>query len=180
MASITRLPIAVADRLARMPYSYPEVGATKQARLPFRYRHVELRAKAGYGAEHFERLADRLMYWQIHADSGLDVAVAGDRAEPGTVLMVTYRFAGLPVRTRCRVLYVIEEPTRRGFAYGSLPGHPLRGEERFVVDWRDDNTVEFTVRSFAQPTGIFARLGGPVTRLVRRRINQRYLDAARR
>lgn len=180
MGSITRLPVAAAERLAGMPYSYPEVGATRQHRLPDGYRRLCLQTQAGTGRDRFVDLADRLMRWQLHADSGLDIATSSDTARPGTVLVATYRLAGIPVRTRCRVLYVIDEPRRRGFAYGSLPGHPLRGEESFVVDWRDDDTVDFTVRSFAQPAGAFPRLGGPVTRLVRRRINQRYLDAARR
>ena len=29
-----------------------------------------------------------------------------------------------PVRAPCRVVYVVDEPDRRGFAYGTLPGHP--------------------------------------------------------
>jgi uncharacterized protein (UPF0548 family) len=33
----------------------------------------------------------------------------------------------------CRVVYVIDEPDIRGFAYGTPPGHPESGEERFAV-----------------------------------------------
>jgi uncharacterized protein (UPF0548 family) len=34
-----------------------------------------------------------------------------------------------PIRVPCRVVYVLDEPERRGFAYGTLPGHPESGEE---------------------------------------------------
>ncbi len=29
----------------------------------------------------------------------------------------------------CRVVYEVERPDARGFAYGTLPGHPATGEE---------------------------------------------------
>ena len=38
-----------------------------------------------------------------------------------------------PVRAPCRVVYVVDEPDRRGFAYGTLPGHAESGEELFLV-----------------------------------------------
>lgn len=180
MGSVTRLPTAIADRLAKLPYSYPEVGATKQDRLPHRYRDLCLHVDAGSGWDRFTRLADQLMHWQLHAASGLDVATSRDPAVPGAGVVATYRFGPVPIRTRCRVLYVIDDHTCRGFAYGTLPGHPLRGEERFVLRLRDDGTVTFTVRSFSRPAGFFARLGGPVTWRVQQGINRGYLDAARR
>ena len=34
----------------------------------------------------------------------------------------------LAVRAACRVVYVANEPRRNGFAHGTLPGHPKRGE----------------------------------------------------
>lgn len=179
MGSVTRLSAATAEKLAGLPYSYPEVGATRQDRLPGRYRQLCLQTAAGIGSDHFGRLADRLMRWQIHTASGLDVAVSRDQAVPDAVLVATYRLGPVPVRTRCRVLYVINDERRCGFAYGTLPGHPLRGEERFVVDHCHDDTVLFTVRSFAEPAGLLPRLGGPVAAVVRRRINQHYLDAVR-
>ncbi len=179
MDSVTRLPEAAVDRLSRAPYNYAEVGATRQDRLPRRYRALLLQTRAGAGTDRFTRLADRLMSWRIHADAGLDIAASSDWAEPGVVLTATYRIAGVPVRSRCRVLYVLEEQRRRGFCYGTLPGHPLRGEERFVVEHRDDDTVVFTVRSFSLPARLLPWLGAPVTQWTQDRINGRYLEAAR-
>lgn len=39
----------------------------------------------------------------------------------------------LRLRAPCRVVYTVTESRRRGFAYGTLPGHPECGEEAFVI-----------------------------------------------
>ena len=46
-------------------------------------------------------------------------------------MVVLVRMMGF-LQAPCRVVYVIDEPDIRGFAYGTLPGHPESGEERFV------------------------------------------------
>jgi uncharacterized protein DUF1990 len=45
------------------------------------------------------------------------------------------------IRIPCRVAYVIREPLLRGFAYGTLPGHPEAGEERFALEQHGDGTI---------------------------------------
>ena len=40
----------------------------------------------------------------------------------------------------CRIVSVFKEVDSFGFAYGTLPGHPERGEESFVLERRDDAT----------------------------------------
>jgi phosphatidylserine/phosphatidylglycerophosphate/cardiolipin synthase-like enzyme len=49
----------------------------------------------------------------------------------------------------CRVVYVIDEPdgpiARFGFAYGTLPGHAVAGEELFLATWdRATDEVRFS------------------------------------
>jgi hypothetical protein len=55
------------------------------------------------------------------------------------------------MRAPCRVVYVIDEPRRRGFAYGTLPGHPESGEEAFVLEQRDDGTIASNIIAFSRP-----------------------------
>ena len=74
-----------------------------------------------------------------------------------------------------RVVRVVDEPGRRGFAYGTLPGHPERGEESFVVQLADDGTVFFHLRAFSRPARWFTRLGDPVSRRAQTMIAERYL-----
>ena len=66
----------------------------------------------------------------------------------------------------CQVVWSEESPTLAGFGYGTLPGHPERGEEAFVVGRDDDGAVWFEVRAFSRPDRWFTRAGGPAVRAV--------------
>jgi uncharacterized protein (UPF0548 family) len=78
------------------------------------------------------------------------------------------------------VVYVVDEVARRGFAYGSLPGHPLTGEEAFVVGLQADGSVVFTVTSYSRPGSLLTRLAGPVLPVFQRLSAGRYLRAVER
>ncbi|PJJ63366.1 DUF1990 family protein [Compostimonas suwonensis] len=75
------------------------------------------------------------------------------------------------------VVYVVDEPTRAGFGYGSLEGNPVSGEESFLIELRDDDSVWFTVRSFSRPSTWYYRAVTPVVRAVQARVVKRYLRA---
>jgi uncharacterized protein (UPF0548 family) len=52
-----------------------------------------------------------------------------------------------------------------GFAYGTLPDHPERGEERFLVEWnRADDSVWYELLAVSRPGHWLARLGYPYAR----------------
>src|SRR3712207_7231330 len=61
---------------------------------------------------------------------------------------------------RSRVVYTVEEPDRAGFAYGTLPGHPERGEELFLLDRAPDGQLRLTISAFSRPATWLARAGG--------------------
>ena len=75
------------------------------------------------------------------------------------------------------MVYVVDEPDRAGFAYGTLPGHPESGEELFAVELRTDGSVVATIYAFSRPARWYTRLGGPVARLAQRLMTRRYLAA---
>jgi uncharacterized protein (UPF0548 family) len=93
----------------------------------------------------------------------------------GTVVGVLGRHFGLWSLNACQIVYVIEEEEtsllrRYGFAFGTLPGHVERGEERFTVEWhRADDSVSYEVFAFARPAHPLARVSPPFVRLVQRR-----------
>ena len=71
-----------------------------------------------------------------------------------------------------------DEPDRRGFAYGSLPGHAVRGEEMFAVRFDPaDGGVYAEVAAFSQPATWWSRLGSPVLALAQTVVTRRYLNA---
>jgi uncharacterized protein (UPF0548 family) len=77
----------------------------------------------------------------------------------------------------CRVVYVVDEPDRFVFAYGTLPGHPEQGEVAMIVERHEGAGVVFRIVSFSRTVDPVARLGSPVTRLIQRRVTGRYVQA---
>ncbi len=102
----------------------------------------------------------------VFAPDGSELVRAGDTA----VLRIPLWPFGVPAR----VVYVIDEPMRKGFAYGTLPGHPERGEEAFIVEKRDDESVWLLIRAFSRPANPFIWLGYPIVRLMQEIYTRRY------
>ena len=156
--------------------TYAEVGATRSV-LPSGYQHLERMRTVGRGAEDFNRAAEAVMTWGVQRGAGLRVDTACERATQGCTVTVRLGVGPLAVSAPCVVVLTVDEPRRRGFAYGTLPGHPERGEELFLVEHRDDDTVRLTIRAFSRPALWWSRASGPAGRLVQRAITARYLRA---
>jgi uncharacterized protein (UPF0548 family) len=167
--TVTLLDAAETRRLQAQALTYPEVGRVLTDPPPG-YRHIaqtrRVRSAAG-----FAELADAVLGWQVQARSGLRVATSHPHLEPDAVVVLRLG----PLRIPCRVVTVIDEPHRRGFAYGTLPGHPERGEEAFVVEQRADGAVELHIAAFSRPATLLARLGGPVATGAQSLMTRRYL-----
>ncbi len=156
--------------------TYPEVGATLGQVLPAGYQHVRRSADIGRGEADFRALSHALMTWRVHERSGF--AVRGSRrAALGQVVWLGLVAGPLRVGFRCEVVTVIDEPRRKGFAYGTLPGHPESGEEAFVIVWRDDDVVEMRIVAFSKPAQWWSRIAGPAGRVGQRWMTDRYLKA---
>ena len=159
--------------LATLPLTYREVGATAGP-LPAEYHHVRKSAVIGQGRPRFEDASAKVMRWGMLRGAGVRVEASTEVAAVGSEVLV-----GLgPLRAPCRVVYVIDESDRRGFAYGTLPGHPESGEELFAVRY-DPATgdVHAEVVAFSRHATWWSRLGSPVTSLAQRVITSRYLTA---
>jgi uncharacterized protein (UPF0548 family) len=161
------------SELATLSLTYTEVGATAGP-LPDGYHHVHRTAVIGTGRQRFADAGDKVMRWGMLRGAGVGVEATTEVAEVGAEVLV-----GLgPIRAPCRVVYVVDEADRRGFAYGTLPGHPETGEELFAVRYdpaTDDVYAE--VAAFSRHGSWWSRLGAPVTSLMQRLITKRYLSA---
>ncbi len=159
--------------LAVLPLTYSQVGATAGT-LPAGYHHVQKSAVIGRGRQRFSDAAAAGMRWGMLRGAGVKVEATTEVAAVGSEVIV---YLG-PVRAPCRVVYVVDEPDRRGFAYGTLPGHAESGEELFLV--RYDPTTENVyadVRAFSRHATWWSRLASPLTSLVQRTVTTRYLKA---
>ncbi|MCV7351748.1 DUF1990 family protein [Mycobacterium parmense] len=158
--------------LEELPLTYPEVGATAAGALPAGYGHLHVQTQIGTGRERFERAADAVMHWGMQRGAGLRVRASSDEAVLDAVVLVRMGFLPAP----CRVVYVIDEPGIRGFAYGTLPGHPESGEERFVVRHDPATGAVFAeVTAFSRPATWWSRAARPVVSVAQRVIARRYL-----
>jgi uncharacterized protein (UPF0548 family) len=88
-------------------------------------------------------------------------------------------FGPFRVREPVRVVAVVDLSDRYGFAYGTRPGHPVTGEEAFIVHRHRDGSVWFTLRSLTRPGLGRWRLAFPVTLLAQRWYRHRYTNALR-
>jgi uncharacterized protein (UPF0548 family) len=72
------------------------------------------------------------------------------------------------------VVYVVDEHgplvRRAGFAYGTLPDHVERGEERFLVEMDpSDGRVWYDILAFSRPRHALVRASFPVARMLQKR-----------
>lgn len=160
--------------------TYGSVGLTRDAdwasRVPQGFRPYESRTPVGHGDAAWGRATDALLRWEVQLRSGIRVTepatISRDLEAGDTVVM---RVPLWPRDVPCRVVYTVREPDRRGFAYGTLPGHPERGEEAFLLE-RDptDGAVHLTIRAFSRPSSLLFWVGYPGVRLMQHVYTRRY------
>lgn len=173
------VPLDGADRPAGVTYA--EVGATVRGAQPAGYRCTarRWRVAAHATAEDAAALGDDLLAWRFQAAAGVRVDADGP-ARPG--LRVVSRPGLGPVRLTapCVVVAVDEAACHTAFAYGTLPGHPFRGEELFAVERGADGSVWFVVEAFSLPVAWWARAAWPFVGIGQHAYARMLAGAARR
>ena len=166
------------ERARHQAPTYEEVGATRHRELPAGYRHDAHEQQVVGVPDGFPRAREALQHWRAHPGAGTRVFPTDPVTEGATVLLLL-RFGPLQIVAPCRIVYVIDEKDRFGFAYGTLPGHPERGEELFVVERRNSGW-DFRITAFSRPDQFLVRLGSPVTRRIQLRVTRQYLRSLTR
>lgn len=144
--------------------NYPGAGATAQspASWPGGYRRLRVSTEVGSGETDFALAADAVMTWRLHRSAGVRFVTGALRAAPGVQVVVGLGVGALRVYAPCRVVWTADGAHRTGWAYGTLPGHPVRGEEAFVVVRDEDGTVRLEVLAFSLPSAWFTLAAGPL------------------
>ena len=144
-------------------FTYTEIGATRDpAALPPGYNHLHYRTTIGTGRRAFAAAGAAVVEWRMHAGMHVRPRTEAPRAEPGVELTLTLGVRPLSVVAPCRVVWATADDNSIGFAYGTLSGHPERGEEAFLVELADDDRVHFTVTAFSTPAAWYTRAAGPL------------------
>jgi uncharacterized protein (UPF0548 family) len=166
-------------RQADQAFSYDDVGCTRTAPQARRGWNVDReRVVLGHGETVFGAAQRAVENKQMFPR---EVATLCWPELPREGLNVAILYWAAPFRLwlllPARIVYVVNETRRFGFAYGTLPDHAERGEERFLVEWdRGDDSVSYDLLAISQPRHWAARLGYPYTRYEQARF--RRLSAA--
>jgi uncharacterized protein (UPF0548 family) len=94
--------------------------------------------------------------------------------KPGDTANLASAVGPFRVNAPVRVVYVIDEPTRKGFAYGTLDGHPFSGEESWIIEREPDGSVWMEIRAFSRPSKWYWWVAYPAVRVMQRLSTKRY------
>lgn len=133
------------------------------------------RVRLGTGEEVFARAKEALCGWRMFDVGWVGIQRPDTPIEVGNAVAVLGNHYGFWSLNACRIVYLVEdddEVRRSGFAYGTLPEHAESGEERFTVEWNQDDEVWYDVYAFSKPNNALARLGKPFARGLQRRFVQ--------
>lgn len=156
---------------------------TWRTSVPAGFRPDEASVRLGLGEACWAKSSRAVMAWGVKTRSGFVVQPEGGNAaapegpSAGERLWLIANIGPWRIREPIEITGVIDEPRRRGFAYGTLEGHPVSGEELFVVERRDDDSVWFVMRSATGPSTGTWRALFPVLLLAQAFYRRRYRQA---
>ncbi len=160
------------EQQAKLPFSYPNVEATRGPAPPS-YAVDHNRIKLGHGELTYQRARKALLRWRMFELPWVQLCWPNTAVQTGNTVGILAHAAGGWWLNACRIVYTFDEGgevERLGFAYGTLPEHAAKGEERFAVEWQHaDDTVWYDMLGYSQPNHRLARLGGPLARRTQQR-----------
>ena len=168
-------PLSIRQQyLPKTDFSYAEVGATKNdlpQQLSKQYKVDRYDGEIGKGTACFQEAKLALQKWS-HFDLGwLHIQAPAPCVD--LVVPVVVRVFGIWTLNYCKVVYVIDEQDKWGFAYGTLSAHGEMGEERFMLYHNPANdVVSYEIVAFSKPQHWLAKVGYPLTRRLQRRFGR--------
>lgn len=166
---------AALRRAESAEFTYTEQGETRADELASGYQHDRRQLDLGHGERVWERAQEAIRRWEAHRFAGFTVTPTMAKLEPGTTVIASRVIGPVILAIPCRIVYCTDETERFGFAYGTLPGHPERGEEAFHVLRGPEKSVTAQIVAFSRPDDLPTRLAAPVARRVQSMATSRYL-----
>ena len=168
----------LADARTALP-TYDEIRASLTGDLPAGYRHDRWSVALGQGTTAFDAAGAGLRRWEGHRHAGMAVHPADTPPAEGADVALVIPLGLLTLTVANRIVAVVDEDRRFAVVYGTLPGHGEQGEEAFVINRHDDDTVTFDIVAFSRPVGL-SRFGAPAVRKLQHRATSRYLSGLQR
>lgn len=156
---------------ALQPFSYPETGATKGDEGPPRgYADSDHnRIVIGNGDADWERAKQAVREWKMFDLGWAGICWPDTPIVEGENVAMMANHLGIWSLNAARIVYTFDEPSRFGFAYGTLADHVECGEERFSVEFGPKTSeVWYDLYSFSRPRHILAQIGYPYARYLQK------------
>lgn len=170
-------------RIAAGELNYEGIGSTEHGPPPAGVECLVTQAYVGQGIATYRRVVQGMFTWQLQKRAGLRVCADSDVVAPGARVVSGFGVGPFRINAPCEVVWVRrpvpgDGPQSAGFGYGTLPGHPVHGEEAFVVEIDAAGTVTIAITAFGAPSNWFYAAGGSVTRRARSHVTSRYIGSA--
>ena len=165
--SATKLDELIArHRTTRL--SYTAVLAT-QGKTPPGYTFDHNRICLGSREQTWERACAGLRDWVMFDLGWTEAWPPGAPIDVGTPIAMIARHFGFYSVNISRIVYLVGEADRFGFAYGTTFAHVESGEERFLIERFPDGSVWYDLLAFSRPRHPLVRLGSSVARILQKR-----------
>ncbi|MHA7223593.1 DUF1990 family protein [Arthrobacter sp. RHLT1-20] len=170
-------------RIAAGELNYEGIGSTQYGPPPSGVDCLVTQAHVGEGLATYRRVVQGMLTWQLQKRAGLRVRTDSGIVAPGARVVSGFGVGPFRINAPCEVVWVRRPmpgggPQSAGFGYGTLPGHPVRGEEAFEIDINGKGLVTIKITAFGVPSNWFYAAGGALTRRARGRITSRYIRSA--
>ncbi|WP_427005070.1 DUF1990 family protein [Pseudarthrobacter sp. H2] len=170
-------------RIAPSELNYEGIGSTQHGPPPAEVECLVTHAYLGHGIAAYRRAVQGLLTWQLQKRAGLRVRAESDVVVPGARVVSGFGVGPFRIDAPCEVVWVRrpvagDGPQSAGFGYGTLPGHPVRGEEAFEISIDGQGRVLIEIRAFGVPSNWFYAAGGALTRRARSLVTSRYIRSA--
>lgn len=153
-------------------FTYKDVGftKTKNTEPPQGFNLDRRRIVLGHGEQVFLKAKECVKNWKMYDVGWMDIHRPLPKIEEGAISVTFLKLCGIWFTAiPCRIIYTINEelPDKHqfGFGFGTIEGHPEKGEERFLVEWnKEDDTVHYEVYAISRSGHFLTKCGYPVMR----------------
>ena len=148
------------------PFSYADVGLSREDKHPRGFDVARHSIELGVGQTTFNRAREAVRSWAMFPREMASLYWPSIEPAVGKEVVVGFRAGPLWSLNPCRVIYTVDSDSdvesKYGFAYGTLPGHVEKGEERFQVVWdRTTDIVRYEIFVFSAAQHVLAKIGYP-------------------
>ncbi len=158
-------------------FSYEDVGLSEYDEHPRGFDVANHSVELGTGMQAFDAACEAIRNWKMFPREMASLYWPSIEPVAGSEVVVGFRIGPLWSLNPCRVIYTVDSNSdsvaKYGFAYGTLPGHVEKGEERFQVVWdKVSGIVSYEIFVFSAAQHVLAKIGYPFVLLQQTRFRR--------